>query len=434
MGKTVEIMETGLVTPSDDTPKHEIWLSNLDLLVARGHTPTVYFYRPNGDPNFFSVETLKAALGKALVPFYPLAGRFVVDPEGRVEIQCTGEGVLFVVGRSDSTVDEFGDFAPSTEMRQLLVPSVESGNPPCILVMFQVTFFKCGGVCLGAAVHHPAADGLGALHFVNSWAEIARGMDLAVLPYLDRTLLRARSPPTVLFDHVEYSQKPQAKPSSGSKYPFDSAILKLSKNQLHSLKNIGSGKKPLSTFKAVVAHVWRCACKARQLSSEQETRLYMTADARARVKPPLPQGYLGNAIFRTSGVATVGEVLSNSLEFSADKVHGAIVRLNDEFIRSLVDYLEQLEDVRGLHKGAWVMPGTDLWVISWLGLPIYEADFGWGKPVFMGRACLQFSGLVYIMNNPGDDGSLSLAVALEPENMPRLKKIFYEELEAVGGA
>lgn len=97
-------METGLVTPSDDTPKHEIWLSNLDLLVARGHTPTVYVYRANGDPNFFSVEALKAALGKALVPFYPLASRLGVGQDGRVEIQCTGEGVLVVVALSNSTV------------------------------------------------------------------------------------------------------------------------------------------------------------------------------------------------------------------------------------------------------------------------------------------------------------------------------------------
>nr|XP_010911018.2 putrescine hydroxycinnamoyltransferase 1-like [Elaeis guineensis] len=258
-------------------------------------------------------------------------------------------------------------------------------------------------------------------------------MELAVPPYLDRTLLRARSPPTVHFDHAEYSQKPQAKPSSGSKYPFDTVILKLSKNQLNSLKNIGGGKKPLSTFEAVVAHVWRCACKARQLPSDQETRSYIIADARLRMKPPLPQGYLGNAVFCTSAVATVGEVLSNPLEFSADKVHGATVRLNDEFIRSLVDYLEQLGDARGLEMGARVMLGSDLWVTSWLGLPIYEADFGWGKPVFMGRACLKFSGMLYVMNNPGDDGGLSLAVALEPENMPRLKKILYEDLEAVGG-
>uniref|UniRef100_A0A804JCA2 Uncharacterized protein n=2 Tax=Musa acuminata subsp. malaccensis TaxID=214687 RepID=A0A804JCA2_MUSAM len=29
----------------------------------------------------------------------------------------------------------------------MLVPSVESGNAPCPLVMVQVILFKCGGMC-----------------------------------------------------------------------------------------------------------------------------------------------------------------------------------------------------------------------------------------------------------------------------------------------
>ncbi|CAL9761903.1 unnamed protein product [Musa acuminata subsp. burmannicoides] len=431
----METIESGMVVPAEETPTHSIWLSNLDLLVARSHTPTVYFYpasaaRPIGGFSF-AVEALKAALAKVLVPFYPLAGRLGLDPAGRVEIQCTGEGALFMVARSASAMDDvLDDFAPSDTIRQMLVPSVESGNAPCPLVMVQVILFKCGGVCLGVAVHHTAADGLGALHFVNSWSDIARGINVSAPPSLDRTLLRARSPPTVLFDYVEYIQKPAAKPSTG-KAPFDTAILKLSKEQLHLLKGSGGGKKGLSTFKAVTAHVWRSACKARKLGVDQETRLYMTADARTRVKPPLPAGFVGNGIFRTSAVAKAGEILSNSLEFGADKINDATVRLNDDYIRSLIDYLELQRDVRGLQKGSWVIPGTDLWVISWLGLPIYEADFGWGKPAIMVRATLQFSGLVYIMHDSGVEGGLSLAVAMEPENMPLFKQVFYEELEAL---
>ncbi|XP_065042107.1 putrescine hydroxycinnamoyltransferase 1-like [Musa acuminata AAA Group] len=431
----METIESGMVVPAEETPTHSIWLSNLDLLVSRSHTPTVYFYPPSAARPIggfsFAVEALKAALAKVLVPFYPLAGRLGLDSSGRVEIQCTGEGALFMVARSASAMDDvLDDFGPSDTIRQMLVPSVESGNAPCPLVMVQVILFKCGGVCLGVAVHHTAADGLGALHFVNSWSDIARGSNVSAPPSLDRTLLRARSPPTVLFDYVEYIQKPAAKPSTG-KAPFDTAILKLSKEQLHLLKGSGGGKKGLSTFKAVTAHVWRSACKARKLGGDQETRLYMTADARTRVKPPLPAGFVGNGIFRTSAVAKAGEILSNSLEFGADKINDATVRLNDDYIRSLIDYLELQRDVRGLQKGLWVIPGTDLWVISWLGLPIYEADFGWGKPAIMVRATLQFSGLVYIMHDSGVEGGLSLAVAMEPENMPLFKQVFYEELEAL---
>uniref|UniRef100_A0A0E0L8Q5 Uncharacterized protein n=1 Tax=Oryza punctata TaxID=4537 RepID=A0A0E0L8Q5_ORYPU len=428
----VEIVDSSMVTAGEATPEHSIWLSNLDLLVARSHTPTVYVYRRTGsDAAFFSPDVLKAALSKALVPFYPLAGRLSQDSTGRPEISCTGEGVLFVTARSDTTVDDLGDLAPSDELRRMLVPEADDGV--ALLAMFQVTFFRCGGVCLGAAIHHTAADGLAALDFVNTWAAIARdvagdGEDTAVQrPWLDRTLLRSRSPPAVRFDHAEYSLRR----GGGSKLPFDSAILTLSKNQLNALK----GNKKLSTFTAVVAHVWRCACKARGLAgTEAATRLYMTADARSRLHPPLPRGYLGNAIFRASAVAKVSDIIaSGPLGVVAEKVSGATARLDDEYIRSLLDYLEQTAasgGAAGMRKGEWVMPESDLWVISWQGLPLYDADFGWGRPAFMGRACLQFSGLVYLV--PGrdvdGDGRLDVVVAMEPESLAKFKDVFYDEL------
>lgn len=135
----VEVIKSELVAPSEATPKDPIWSSNLDLAARRGYTPTVYFYRPNGDSDFFSEDVLKTALAKALVRFYPFAGRLGVSPvDGRVEISCTAEGALFVVARADAALDDFNDFAPSTAMRDLFVPPACSPDPPCILLMLQV--------------------------------------------------------------------------------------------------------------------------------------------------------------------------------------------------------------------------------------------------------------------------------------------------------
>ncbi|XP_072953407.1 putrescine hydroxycinnamoyltransferase 2-like [Typha angustifolia] len=134
----VEILESTLVVPSEETPNHQLWLSNLDQVASRVYTPTVYLYRSKGEPEFFSAQTLKSSLGKALVPFYPLAGRLGLDQNGRLEINCTGDGVPFVVARSGSTIDDFKDFAPSQEIRDSFVPPVESVDPPCVLVAFQV--------------------------------------------------------------------------------------------------------------------------------------------------------------------------------------------------------------------------------------------------------------------------------------------------------
>jgi shikimate O-hydroxycinnamoyltransferase len=296
----------------------------------------------------------------------------------------------------------------------------------------QVTLFECGGVCLGVATHHTAADGLASLDFINAWAAIAKGDTgvLAASPCLDRTLLRARSPPVVCFDHAEYSWLGTSTGGAGageSKRKVETAILPLSKEQIVALKGdaAGSGKK-LSTFKAVVAHVWRIACRARKIAGTEDTRLYMAADARSRVHPPLPAGYFGNAIFRVSAVAKVDEITSRPLDTIAEKVTAAAARLDDGYVRSLVDYLDAQA---GARKGPWVMPETDLWVISWQGLPIYDADFGWGRPAFMGRACFKSGGVVYLMPGPDGDGRLDVVVAMEPESLARFKEMFYQEFK-----
>lgn len=160
-----------------------------------------------------------------------------------------------------------------------------------------MTFFKCGGVCLGCTMQHNVMDGVGALHFINSWSEIARGVaeENVVKPFLDRSALKARTPPSVVCEHEDYTSDLYCKrPSLGGLEKCETAILKITKEQLSALK---VGTKGLSTFKAVSVHLWRTVCKVRGLSKGEDVRLYMAADARDRLEPPLPKGYSGNFLW-----------------------------------------------------------------------------------------------------------------------------------------
>ncbi|XP_019055291.1 PREDICTED: shikimate O-hydroxycinnamoyltransferase-like [Nelumbo nucifera] len=111
------------VKPLKPTPIHRLGLSPTDQ-IKPWTTETVYFYRPNGQPNFFLAETMKTALSQALVEFYPLTGCIEKDKDGGLELNCNGKGALFVEAESHSCIDDLGNFMPTPELSKL-VPYVD---------------------------------------------------------------------------------------------------------------------------------------------------------------------------------------------------------------------------------------------------------------------------------------------------------------------
>lgn len=134
------VKESTMVIPAEKTPTTKLWISNLDLMVVHIQIPMVYFYRPNGTDNFFDIKVMKDALSWALVPFYPMGGRMKEDKDGRIEIDCEGQGALFVEAESDGVIDDLGDFAPTLDV-QKLIPTVDYslGFESCPLLLVQVT-------------------------------------------------------------------------------------------------------------------------------------------------------------------------------------------------------------------------------------------------------------------------------------------------------
>ena len=137
----ITVKASTIVRPAEETPSQVLWNSNLDHTVVNIHWPSVYFYRPTGTGDFFDAEVMKKALAKALVPFYPMAGRLRDDENGRVEIDCNGEGVLFVEAEFNGVIDDFGDFAPTPQLGQLIPALDYSGGIETFpLVVLQVPF------------------------------------------------------------------------------------------------------------------------------------------------------------------------------------------------------------------------------------------------------------------------------------------------------
>nr|GEY86743.1 chloramphenicol acetyltransferase-like domain-containing protein [Tanacetum cinerariifolium] len=429
----IMVRESTMVMPAEETPKIKLWNSNLDLLVSKYHTLTVYFYLPNRDSsNFFNTKVMKHALSKVLVVFYPVAGRFKENQDGRIDIDCQGQGVLFVEAESDCVIDDLGDFAPRLEFLKL-IPTVDYslGIDSYPILLLQVTRFKCGGVSLGVGMHHRIADGLSAQHFLNSWSEMARGLGLTLSPFLDRTLLRSRDPPQPVFEHIEYLPPPPMRlwPLKFSSDETVTSIFKLTQYQIRILK--AKSKEDgntirYSSYEMLAGHIWKTVCKARGLPDDQDTKLYIPTNARAHLNPPLPKGYFGNVILMATPIAVVGKLQSNPTWYAASKIHDVITQRNTDYLMSAIDYLELQPDLNNMDRGAQSFECPNLGISSWARLSIYDVDFGWGRPVFMGPAVIPFEGLSFVLPSPINDGSMTIAIALQAQHMKLFSKLLYD--------
>lgn len=436
----INVKENTIVKPSKETPKHTLRSSNLDLLVPSIYVQTIYFYKPNGSKKFFDTHLLKEALSNCLVVFYPVAGRLRRRDGGSkssgFDVDCNGEGVLFVAADYDGAIDDFGDFSPCLELQQL-IPTIghfdESFSSP--LLLLQVTYFKCGGVSLGVGFQHTLGDGMSALHFINAWSGMTRGLSITIPPFIDRSLLYSRHPPVPAYHHPEYSSPPAMKNPvhtegcQTSPKRTSTAIIKISHDQLNTLKVNLNGDKNLgryTTYEILAAHIWRCACIARGLADDQPTRLYIPTDGRSRLHPHLPLGYFGNVLFSITSQALCCDLRSQPLESVVRKIQDALSRMDNNYLRSTLDYLALQPDPTTLVRGAHTFNCPNLNVVSWIRLPIHDADFGWGRPIHMGPAGVPFEGLVYILPSPTEDRSLSLVICLEADHMEVFKTVFYD--------
>ncbi|THG21259.1 spermidine hydroxycinnamoyl transferase-like [Camellia sinensis] len=435
------------IRPAEPTPRSGICISDCDQDKPITHAPLIYFYGSLPCLSFASIiETLKISLSKALVSFYPLAGRlyWTTGNGGRVALNCNSMGARLYEAESDAKIEDFGDFCPTPKLRSL-VPSMDYSDPlhqlPLLLV--QLTKFNCGGVSLGLATSHIMIDGTSFSHFMSTWAKIARGEPLDVLPFLDRTLLLARDPPIPpQFNHERFNPPPLLIGRSDNQEERSKettvAMFHLSKTQVEKLKrmaNVGraTNVQSYSRYEAVAGHLWRCTCKAREHENNQITKLYFAVNFHNRMLPPLPQGYFGNAYLRIAASSQSGELMTRPLGHASSKIREAMEMVTDDYVRSAIDLVKVQRDLTrfrtyhtvGSTQGHFY-GNPNIEITSWIGLPLKNVDFGWGKEIYMGPANVAFDGKCFVFRGHDGDGSLTIAIRLQVAHMDALKEFFYK--------
>jgi hypothetical protein len=107
---TARRSEPELLSPARATPRETKALSDLDdQQTLRYYETVVGFFRSNSSRPDDPAKAVRAALMEALVYYYPIAGRLREDSGGRLVVDCTAEGVVFVEAYVDARLEEFGE-------------------------------------------------------------------------------------------------------------------------------------------------------------------------------------------------------------------------------------------------------------------------------------------------------------------------------------
>lgn len=178
---------------------------------------------------------------------------------------------------------------------------------------------------------------------------------------------------------------------------------------------------------ALSAFLWSRFIAAKELKSDPNKifTVLHAVNLRTRVDPPLSEYYFGNICCFT--VSTVPYMEGSD----SDQAGCRLVQQVRESIRGVNgDYIAKLregEHLNFLKKRAMQAYKNELVTLNFTSLcrfPLYETNFGWGKPVLVGSASLTYKNIVTFLDTPSGDG-IEAWICMTKEDMEK----FEEDLE-----
>uniref|UniRef100_A0A7N0UD55 Uncharacterized protein n=1 Tax=Kalanchoe fedtschenkoi TaxID=63787 RepID=A0A7N0UD55_KALFE len=425
----VQIVTEAWVRPSTPTPPHlqTFRISLLDQLIPNcEHVPAVFYYDHDeaGHPSVAQkLQLLKTSLSEILPRFYPLAGRIKTD----LVIDCNDEGVRYREARVNCDLKQFMggsyDLSQIMHFHPLKHNCAREGTH---VANVQVTEFQCGGLAIGVCICHVIADGVGFSVFMKAWAAAARGCVTVIQPNFNSVSVFPAHD-TGLWEMSDPTFAGGARNGNfvTRKFTFDSASI----TELRELATGAGLSRRATRVEAISALLWKwfmIASRERKKQTDSHVKRgnYLSAvthsvNLRARVDPSftpeITQHTMGNLIWFATAVSTPATDMEEpDMSSLCAKIREAISEVDDKFIQELKGedksrvktvVRESLRSIRDVISE----PESDLMVItSWCKFGLYEADFGWGKPRWIGYCIYEMpthmSGAAALMDTRDGEG------------------------------
>ncbi|KAK2997798.1 hypothetical protein RJ639_028562 [Escallonia herrerae] len=427
----VQVVSNESVKPSSPTP-HDLRtykLSVLDQLIPAPYAPLVLFY-PNldGAGHLEILErlvVLKQSLSQTLTRFYPLAGIIKDD----LSLECNDEGAHYAVAEVNCHLADFLNHPDLDSIHQFLpcAPSFSESGTGDRVTNIQVNVFECGGIAIGLCISHKILDGAALNTFLKGWATTARGSEKVVYPDF--------SAPS-LFPANDLCFRDSSMGMWGSlfkegnwitrRFVFDASAISYLKAKVNE-----SGLQHPTRVEVVSAFLWQCAMAASKENCgfTRPSLLTHTVNLRRRTVPNLSEYSIGNLIWVASAkcMAKYDQSLG-VLHGLVDRVRKSISKINDDFVKMLRSdegtavMCKSVERVRDFGSKEEV---DYFGFTSWCKFGFYEADFGWGKPIWVSSVGISggsvFMNLIVLMDTRCGEG-IEAWVTLDEQEMNILER------------
>lgn len=387
-----------IIKPSTPTPPslriHTI--SAIDELAPIMNVALVLYYP--SPPNTHIFNHLKISLNQTLPQFYPLAGRYIKEFHS---IYCNDEGVEYVEAQVKCQLFEILSQRRKlkSEMLNNFIPreigAVDQVTDP--LLAIQVTSFDCGGLALGVCVSHRIGDAATLSNFVNAWAAKSRGSRIyenwypsfeSASSFPGRNLRRT------------YLGIPRniSKGIPG----VDGKMFFFSRKAISILREKAGGH---SRVQLVFALIWSAllGIGGGKQGPGRASVVFQPVNLRGKTIPPIPKHSCGNIW----GLAIACKRELGDFQSLANLLSDSVRKITKNFESALCDseegqmvLMEPWKEVSGILEEEV----SSYLFTNFCDFPFYEADFGWGKPVWVSGVNLRVKNMVVLMDEREGDG------------------------------
>ncbi|KAK9676662.1 hypothetical protein RND81_11G092000 [Saponaria officinalis] len=390
----VKVISKEIITPSIPTPKH-LNLHNLSLLDDLNSPvlmPLIFFYslNPSLNPQIntkFPLSTmldrLKTSLATTLTKFYPLAGRI----NDRNYVVCNDEGIPYVQTRVNTHLIDVVNNAEVCDLDNLL-PCKPNG-PSKLPLAIQVNIFECGGIAIGLCINHKISDAFSVLMFVNNWSIIARCGETNCGSYLLPCFDVAKLFP--LTNDVSNKYVFKNKKSVSKRFTFD----EISIRSIKSKYMIGNEK--VSFGLVLLAFIYTRIVATSQSINVLPYVVSQAVNLRSKINSTAQNNcfYFGNVFLDAIAPPSVAnEVKAEMFLEMVEQMRKAMMKIDSNFISKIQNGTQDLAYVTDRLDRAQRRKIAMLAFSNYSGLPVYESDFGWGKPVWVTSATLPMTKIV----------------------------------------